>query len=53
MNNPYKFTRRHRVEQRFRNWLDDLTAACMTNELFVLAVIAFSLAGTWVIWKGW
>jgi hypothetical protein len=47
------FTRLHRIEQRFINWLDALTAACMNSDLFILAVIAFSLAGTWVFWKGW
>jgi hypothetical protein len=51
--NPYKFTRLHRIEQRLANWFDDLTAACMSNEWFVLSVIVFSLVGTWVIWKGW
>jgi hypothetical protein len=47
------FTRLHRIEQRFINWLDALTAACMNSDLFILAVIVFSLAGTWVFWKGW
>lgn len=45
------FTYLHRIEQRFINWLDDLTAACMNNEWFIGAVIVFSLAGTWAFMR--